>query len=419
MDNQWILWSSFVLFAMLLGVLAGFIPAKILSRFKPVNVLKGTIAPAAMGKTFLRNMLVVIQFVASACFIFIVASMFGQFQYMATDNTNFNRENIYNIAVSENQRLLQQDILANQHVERVGLVSTPFGGNAAQASVAKNAQSESVAASYYAANSDFIINMNLSILAGSNLISSVSDSASAFVLVNEQLLSALGLGKTQDAVGKTFMMNNKQEVTIGGVTSNFCYSNYQFTAKPLIIQYNPQQFHVLNIKTKNKVEEQRFKSEMNTIWKKYFPHTELSFSNYQKDMYERYFPGGDMNIVGTFCVVVLTIALMGLLGIVTYHNEMRTKEVGIRKVMGAPVREIIRQLSKSFIKLTLISGLISLPLGYVICYLFMKLFVYSYGVNLLLLCTLFTSIFGMALITIIYKSAHAAIANPVKSLRTE
>lgn len=418
-DNQWILWSCFILFTIILGVLAGLIPAKILSRFKPVNVLKGAIAPAAMGKTFLRNILVVIQFVASACFIFIVASMFGQFRYMATDNTNFNRENIYNIAVSENQHLLQRDILANKNVERVGMVSTPFGGNAAQASVAKNAQSDSVAANYYAADSDFISNMNISIVAGSNLTASVSDSASDFVLVNEQLLSAIGLGKAKEAIGKTFMLNNRREVIIGGVTSDFCYSNYQFSAQPLIIQYNPQQFHVLNIKTKNKVDDRQFKSEMNIIWKKYFPHTEISFSNYQKDLYERYFPGGDMNIIGTFCVVVLTIALMGLLGIVTYHNELRTKEVGIRKVMGASVKEIIRELSKSFVKLTLISGLISLPLGYAICFLFMKLFAYSYGVDLLLLCILFTFIFGIALITIIYKSARAATANPVNSLRTE
>ena len=96
-DNQFVLWASFILFTILIGALAGFIPANILSKFKPVNVLKGNIAPAAIGKTGLRNTLVVIQFVASACFIFVLFTMLGQFRYMATDNTNFIWKNIYNI----------------------------------------------------------------------------------------------------------------------------------------------------------------------------------------------------------------------------------------------------------------------------------------------------------------------------------
>ena len=418
-DNQFVLWSSFILFAIFIGALAGFIPAKILSRFKPVNVLKGTIAPSAIGKTGLRNTLVVIQFVASACFIFILVTMFNQFKYMATDNSNFNRENIYNIAASAKLRLLQQDILANKNVEQVGFVSTPFGGNSAEAFVKKNNQSGNAAASYYAADAGFISNMRVQIIAGKNLLSSANDSVSNFVLVNEQLLAALGLGKPGEAIGKTFVLNNQTEVVINGVLSNFCYANYQFAAPPLIIQYNPSQFHVLNIKTKNKVDNAVFKAEMNVVWKQYFPHDELSFSNYQKDMYDRYFPGGDMKFMGMFGATVLVIALMGLLGIVTYHTERRVKEIGIRKVMGASVKQIVKELSKGFIKLTVIAALIALPLGYAICYVFMQLFAYSNGVNLILLCLLFGGVFCIALIIIMYKSVYAAMANPVKSLRTE
>ena len=237
--------------------------------------------------------------------------------------------------------------------------------------------------------------------------------------MNEQLLSALGLGKAREAIGKTFLLNNESEVIINGVLTNFCYANYQFAAQPLIIQYNPSQFHVLNIKIKNKVDDAVFKAEMNIIWKKYFPHDELSFSNYRKDMYDRYFPGGDMKFMGMFGAAVLVIALMGLLGIVTYHTERRVKEVGIRKVMGASVKQIVKELSKGFIKLTLMAALIALPLGYVICYVFMSLFAYSNGVNLVLLCLLFGGIFCIALIIIMYKSIYAAVANPVESLRTE
>ena len=418
-DNQLMLWTTFILFTIFTGALAGFIPAKILSRFKPVNVLKGNIAPAAIGKTGFRNSLVVIQFVASTCFIFILITVLGQFRYMATDNKNFNRENIYNISVSEKLRLLQQDILKNKNVETTGFVSIPFGGNSAKAVVKKDKQGSSISVNYYAADAGFISNMKLPIIAGSSFSSSAADSASDFVLVNQQLLSALGMTNAHEAIGSTFLLNNEKEVTINGVLPNFCYNNYQFSAQPLIIQYNPSQFHVLTIKTRSKMDDAVFKSEMNAVWKKYFPHDELSFSNYQKDMYERYFPSGGVKFIGLFCAAMLVIALMGLMGLVTYHTESRVKEVGIRKVMGASITQILKELSKGFVKLTLIAALIALPLGYAVCYMFMKLFAYSNGVDFLLLCLLFGGIFSFALAIIVYKSMSVAITSPVKSLRTE
>ena len=145
----------------------------------------------------------------------------------------------------------------------------------------------------------------------------------------------------------------------------------------------------------------------------------MAFSNYEKDLYDRYFPGRDMRFMGMFCVVVLVIAVMGLLGIVTYHTERRVKEIGIRKVMGASVPAIIQELSKSFIKVIVISAAIALPISYMAGYVFIKLFAYNDGINIWLLCLLFCVIFSIALFTIIYKSMQAAAANPVKNLRTE
>ncbi|NCU05046.1 MAG: hypothetical protein GXC73_13780 [Chitinophagaceae bacterium] len=418
-DNKAALWLLFILFSIFIGVLAGAIPARILSRFKPATVLKGANTPSTFGKIGLRNSLVVIQFVASACFIFIMATFYSQFKYMATDNENFNRRHIYNVSVSGNYRLLQQDIAANKNVERIGLVSTPFGGVSAQAAVKKNKQEQNVEASYYAADAGFIENMNLKFVAGSNLFPSTSDSVSDFVVVNEQLLTTLGLGNAKEAVGKTFFVNNEREVTINGVLTNFCYYHYQFSAKPLILQYNPTQFHVLSIKTKADVDHATLKAEINDVWKKHYPYEALAFSDYQKDLYDRYFPGRDMKFMGMFCVVILVIAVMGLLGIVTYHTEKRVKEIGIRKVMGASVSAIVKELSGSFVKLIIIAACIAIPAGYLLCYMFISLMAYNNGIDLLMLFVLFGCIFSLALVTIIYKSAYAALANPVKSLRTE
>ncbi len=418
-DNKLIVWVAFILFTVFIGVLAGVIPARILSRFQPAKVLKGTVTPSTFGKMGFRNTLVVIQFVASSCFIFIVATLYGQFKYMATDNENFNRKDIYNVSLNGNYRLLQHDIAADKRVERIGFVSTAFGGNSAQCAIKKNNQEQNTEASYFAANADFITNMNLNIIAGKNLPETNSDSVSDFVVVNEQLLASLGLGTAGEAIGKTIMLNNSREVTIQGVVKDFCYYIYQFAPKPLLLQYNPSQFHVMSIKTNGAVNDELFKSDIQRIWKKYHPHEELAFSNYQKEMYDRYFPGRDMKFMGIFCMVVLIIAVMGLLGIVTYNTEKRIKEIGIRKVMGASVPEIVKELSKGFIKLIVISASIALPLGYIGGYVFLKLFTFNDGVNLMLFCLLFCMIFLVALFTIVYKSMQAAVANPVKSLRTE
>ncbi len=109
-DNNIALWAVFILFTIFTGVIAGFFPARILSGFQPVKVLKGTISPVSFGKMGFRKSLVVIQLVATCSFVFLIASLFSQFKYMATDNENFNRKNIYNIATTGNYKLLANDI---------------------------------------------------------------------------------------------------------------------------------------------------------------------------------------------------------------------------------------------------------------------------------------------------------------------
>ncbi len=418
-DSNLILWAVFILFTVFVGALAGFVPARILSAFKPVNVLKGSTSPASFGKIGFRKGLVVIQFVVTACFIFLIANLYSQFQYMATDNGNFNRRDIYNLSTNGQYKLLKNDIATHKDVERIGLVSTPFGGTSAGCMVKNDKLGTNSAASYYAANAEFISNMNLQFVAGKNLPQNMGDSVSNLVVVNEQALFALGLGTPREAIGKSFFLNDTNEVFINGVVKDFCYYIYQFRTSPLIMQYNPGQFHVLNIKTKSEVEEKPFKAAMQLIWKKYNPYEELAFSNYEKELYERYYPGADMRFMGMVCFVIFIIAIMGLIGMVTYHTEKRVKEIGIRKVMGASVAAIVKELSKGFIKLILIAAVICIPLGYLLGYFFINLFAFNNGVNTGLMILLFGLIFLVALFTITIKAIKAALTNPIKSLRTE
>jgi len=418
-DNNIILYSLFILFTVFVGVLAGIIPAKILSSFKPAKVLKGNISPASFGKIGLRKSLVVIQFVVTACFIFLISNLYSQFQFMATDNENFNRKNIYNVSTNGNHKLLANDIGALKDVANVGLVSSPFGGTTAQCAIKKNKQENSINASYYAADGAFISNMKLDFIAGKNLSSASGDSVMPFVVVNEQAVFGLGLGTPQEAIGKAILLNNDKEVMIQGVVKNFCYFVYQFNAEPLILQYNPSQFHVLSIQTNTAVDEKGFKAAIASLWKKYYPHEELAFSDYSKDLYLRYYPGADMKFMGMVSIIIFVIAIMGLIGIVTYNTEKRIKEIGIRKVLGASVANIVKELSGGFVKLILLSALICLPLGYIIGHFSIGMFAFNNGIDITLMLGLFAAIFAVSLFAIAVKTVAAASVNPVDSLRAE
>jgi putative ABC transport system permease protein len=419
-DNPFILWISFVVFALFVGLLAGIMPAWILSGFKPVNVLKGTINPSSFGNINFRKSLVVVQFVVTSCFIFLIAHMYSQFKYMATDNENFNRKNIFNIALSGNEyRLLVNDISRHKDVEKLGLASTPFGGVSAQCGIRSDKTGNSFPAYYYAANADFVNNMQLDFAAGKNLPESNSDSATRFVVVNEQALVTLGLGLPSQAIGKILYLNGEQETTICGVVRNFCYSNYQFSVQPLVLQYNPSQFHIISVKTADNISTGQFANDMKQAWKAHHPYEELAYSWYEQEMYERYYPGADMKFLGLISLIVFVIAIMGLLGMVTYNTEKRVKEIGIRKVMGATVMAIVKELSRSYVKLVIIAACIAMPIGYVSGYFFLKLFTFNNGVNIGLMGFLFFIVFSIALSAIAVKAIQAAIANPAKSLRTE
>ncbi|MCM4161484.1 FtsX-like permease family protein [Antarcticibacterium flavum] len=418
-DNYFVLWSIFIGFAIIMGVLAGIIPAKILSSFTPSRVLKGDINPASFGKIGFRKSLVVIQFVVTACFIFLITNMYSQFKYQATDNENYNRKNIYNIAIHGDHELLRNEIAAHKDVENIGLASSPFGGTSHNGNIKTEKLEENVKASFYAVNAGFLENMNLTFLAGENLPEVAGATPSPFVVVNEQTLFALNLGTPAEAVGKTIYLNDQQQVRITGVVQDFNYHVYQFPTRPLVMQYDPLKFSILNIKMKGDVNDKVFKADIEALHKKYFPGEELAFSNYEEELYDRYFQGEDMKFLVMVCFTIFTIAIMGLLGIVTYTTEKRLKEIGIRKVLGASVSAIVRELSSGFLKLLLISAAICLPLGYLISFFFVNIFAYNNGVALGLMLLLYLSILCFALLTIGIQAARAAMANPVSILRTE
>jgi putative ABC transport system permease protein len=419
-DNQALIWVIFILFTVGLGILAGILPAWILSGFQPVRVLKGTLTPAALGKINFRKVLTVIQFVVTIGFIFQIGHMYNQFDYMATENENFNRKGIFNISLADTKyQLLRDEISQNKEVENIGLTSVAFGGVTAEYAIRARKNDENLSAYYYAVDAGFIENMDLQFLAGTNLPVSTSDSAGHFVVINEKAVERLRLGTVREAIGKTIFLNNEPGLQVVGVVRNFCHYNYQYDIEPLVFRYNPSQFRLMAVKTAGNVPPEAFLAQMQAVWKKHVPYQPLAYSWFAQELYDRYYPAEDMKMMGMASVVIWVIAVLGLLGMVTYSTEKRYKEIGIRKVMGASVVEVVRNLSWSFLKLLLIAGLIALPLGYVSGTVFMSLFTFHTGLSYGLMGLSMGVVLLVAVVSIGYYTTKAALMNPVEILRSE
>ncbi|KAA0992184.1 ABC transporter permease [Dyadobacter aurulentus] len=417
-----VLWISFIVFTLLTGILAGILPARILSSYEPARIIKGEIGPAGLGKISFRKSLVVIQFVVALVFMTFVGISNSQFEYMATDNENFTRRDILNIPLSSgNFKLLANAIGKQADVERIGLASATLNEGAGKAKISRIGTKSAIASQetyIYAADANFIANMELKFVAGENLPEPSTDTSVHFAVINEHAAGMLGFKNPKDIVGHTIRLN-ESNVQVSGVVRNFCFMRYELPVAPLVLAYDPGEIKVLSLKIAAGAPKERVEAALSKVWKQFHPHESFVFAWYEQQLYDNYADGGDQQITGIIVLIVFVIAAMGLLGMVTYTTEKRTKEVGVRKVMGASVAQIMALLSGGFVRLILIASIIALPLGYLLGGLFLQIFTYhvSLGPAVFFQCVATLLLIGLG--TIGVQAYRTANTNPADTLRSE
>ncbi len=429
MHVSWLTWDIdhfaylivlFLAFNLVLGLVAGASPSLILSSYQPVKVLKGDTGPVGFRKIGFRKSLIVVQFIIALVYIFFMGQIFHQINYMANDNENFQRENIFNLNLTGNRStLLATDISAMKEIQKLGYTSLSFANKPVHSAIKNTKNDVSRPAFYYAVDHNFIENMGLKIVAGTNLIESSANIPSPMVVVNQKTIENLRIGTPQEAIGKQFIFNDTLSATIIGVVANFCHYDYEAKTEPIVFQYQPSLFKVMCIKTIPLADRKGLEAGIGKLWKKHNPYLDMNASWLDTDLYEIYFPFEDLKFMSMEGLAIFVIAILGLIGILIYSLEKRTKEIGIRKVMGANVAEVIRLMSADFIKLLAIASIIAIPLGIAVGVYMNTYYVYNKGIGYLIMGVLLSIVIGIALSAIGYFSWKVAQTNPAKTLKTE
>jgi putative ABC transport system permease protein len=411
----------------LVGLAAGIYPAFVLSSFRPVATLKGTLTAGSHSST-MRTVLVVVQFAISAFLIIGTVVMYQQFSFMKNQYLGFEKDQKLilplrgGISINENYETVKD--LFSQHPSITGVTasSTVPGREVSNFGISlvgeEEEKSQSMFHLYF--DHDFVPDYRIEILAGRAFQKGRKTDIGGAFLINESALRAFGWSSPEQALGKQLQTGYGGRVNpIIGVTKNFHYRGLQSEVEPLVMEFLPESFRciTLSIEITDLKETLAF---VKSQWKTLFPSNPLESFFFDLDFDRQYHADAQIaRIIGIFSLLGLIIACLGLLGLSSFTAESRTKEIGIRKVLGASVSGIVLMLSKQFTKWVLVANCIAWPLAYLAVNKWLENFAYRTKIEpwIFLISAGFTLF--LALITISFQSIKVALANPIDSLRYE
>lgn len=435
----------------IVGGVAGFYPAIVLSGFRPARVLKANQSPESQGSSRLRAGLVVLQFAISIALIVATAVVYGQMVFTTTLDPGFKKENLLVIRNVSRQGVQDKQTLLKQQIEKLpGVVSLTYSDsvpgssdeNNSSVSVPGNEELDDILIGRQAADYDFFSTYQIPIIAGRDYSRDFSgdgipdfesatpgDVLEGTLIVNQSALKRLGFGSPDEAVGRLVEIRNGRpggdntvyaHLRLVGIVPDVHLQSLRSVIRPEMYYLVKDNFRNLTVRYSG--DPNAVIDRIETLWQEIAPTVPFSYSFVDEAMARQFVQEENLaTMLGTFASLAILVACMGLYGLASFTAERRTREIGIRKVMGARVLDIVRLLIWQFSKPILIANLIAWPVAAWGMLAWLEAFPYRLDAWFLApLCLLAGGLaLAIAWITVGGNAARVARANPIKALRYE
>lgn len=417
----------FILMAVVVfvGVVGGSYPAFYLSKFDPIHVLKGSLSKGSSNVT-LRRALVVVQFSISMIMLICTWVVYGQMNYLRNKDLGFNKDQVLTVAANSNKdlssniRSFKDEVRNNPHVLAVSTAQSapgsgiPFNLFSIET---KNGFTDKGVDVYFGVDEDFFKTLGIKIVKGRNF-TGLPDTLRS-VIVNEQMAKEYGWG--DNAIGKKIKYagdTSNFSLEVIGVVHDFNQRSLYNPITPLMFLYRPTN-NVIELKLDARNIDAGIAS-VEKSWNKYFPDLPFAYTFLDQDFNSQYAADQKRGKIFTaFSVLTIIITCLGLLGLIAFITQQRQKEISIRKVMGANVGQLVPLITRNFVALVGLSCLIAFPVAWYFMSNWLKIFPYNTGLNAIPFMLSAITVLFITLLTVTFHTMRAALANPVKALKTE
>jgi putative ABC transport system permease protein len=433
--GRWPLLLGFLGIVLLTGLAAGSFPAFLLSSFRPVTVLRGKFSSASRNSG-LRKALVVVQFSISIFMIVGVLIMVRQLDYMKNKDLGFARDHLVVMPFFGNRRdeamAARLDGLRDRIGQNPGVAAVSFSGNIPGRDLGYDAylpeggaQENTVRAQNYWVDHEFVKTLGIQLAAGRDFDRDLASDAGVAVLLNEKAAKAFGWGN--DAVGKR-IINVPRDNRVGhvvGVIKDFHSDTLKMEIPPTVLSLETNFFGFITARVRpaNVSGTLAFlKSTLEEASRELYPNRQYQFDSwFVDDDFRAKYPAEDRSrkIFLVFGALAVLVACLGLYGLASFTLEQRTKEIGVRKILGASLKSLVGLVSKEFVRLVLVANLVAWPLAYFGMRRWLEGFAYRISIKPDLFLAAGAMAMTVALFTVAFHSFRAARTNPVDSLKYE